>query len=181
MHHYSWHEIIPFLQQPHLRSTFWIQNRSLCLGHAASTHPKMNGGLQCQTWDGPSLWTHLVLLIHSGILLCSPNSLPKTSKANFTHGLLTSSPLVANVWHSPESFHLLSVKAGVPPMQYSVHSHPIPDLYQLSLFGKSLLSFSWWLHHVPWHTSYIRQASCNLFLLFRPWKKKSQAGQTLGI
>ena len=44
-------------------------------------------------------------------------------------------------------------------MQYSVHS-PIPDLYQWSLwlFGKSLLSISWWLHPVLWHPSYIKQA-----------------------
>ena len=37
----------------------------------------------------PSLWTYLVLLIQSGILPYSPNSLPTASKANATHGFLT--------------------------------------------------------------------------------------------
>ena len=45
----------------------------------------------------PSLWTHLVLLIQSGILPYSPNCLRVTSKLNSTHGLLTSSTLVGNV------------------------------------------------------------------------------------
>ena len=40
---------------------------------------------------------------------CSPNSLPMTSQANSTHGLLTFSTLSANMCHSMESFHLLSL------------------------------------------------------------------------
>ena len=40
---------------------------------------------------------NLVLLLESGVLLYSPNALPMASKANSTHGELTSSTLVANV------------------------------------------------------------------------------------
>ena len=56
--------------------------------------------------SGPSLWRYLILLVQSGILPCSPNSLPIKSKTNSTHCLLTSSTLVANVWLSTEPFHL---------------------------------------------------------------------------
>ena len=59
--------------------------------------------------SGPSLTRHLVLLIQSGILPYSPNSLPLASKLNSTHGLLTSSTLVDNMWLSTESVHLLSL------------------------------------------------------------------------
>ena len=53
--------------------------------------------------------TMKLFLIQSGILPCFPNSLPLASKANSTHGLMTSFTLVANVWPSTESFHLLSL------------------------------------------------------------------------
>ena len=56
-----------------------------------------------------SLWTYLEYLIQSGILPHSPKYLPMESKTNSTQGLLTSSTLVPNVWHSTESFHLLSL------------------------------------------------------------------------
>ena len=59
--------------------------------------------------SGPSLWTYLDHLMQSDIPPYSPNSLPMVFKANSTHGLLTLSVLVANVWHSTESFHLLSL------------------------------------------------------------------------
>ena len=39
--YHSRHKIIPFLQQPNLRSSIWIQTWSLYLGHAASTLPTM--------------------------------------------------------------------------------------------------------------------------------------------
>ena len=39
----------------------------------------------------------------------SPNSLPVASKANSIHDLMTSSSLVAFVWHSMESFHLITL------------------------------------------------------------------------
>ena len=52
---------------------------------------------------------YLKLLIQSGILPYSPNSLPMASKPNSTHGLLISSTLEADVWHLMGSFHLLSL------------------------------------------------------------------------
>ena len=72
--------------------------------------------------SGPFLWKYLMLLIQSGILPYSSNSLPTASKANSTHGLLAST-LIANMWLSAEHFHLLSlsVKAGVS--QGSVQSY----------------------------------------------------------
>ena len=48
-------------------------------------------------------------MTQSSILPCSPNCLPIESKANSTLELLTSSPLVVNVWLSTEPFHLLSL------------------------------------------------------------------------
>ena len=54
---------------------------------------------------GSSPWTYLVLLIKSGILPYSPNSLPVASKANTTHGLLTSSNLLWTCSISIQSFN----------------------------------------------------------------------------
>ena len=65
-------------------------------------------------------------------------------------------------------------------MQYSVHSHPIPDLYQLSLFGKSLFFFLMTPSCAV--TSLIPQTGkLQPLPSLQTLKKKSQAGQTLGI
>ena len=66
--------ILPFLQQTHLRSPIWFQTRSLHLGHAASTHPSMDGGPQCQTWDQGR-----VLQLSSFTFFPIPASLPVAS------------------------------------------------------------------------------------------------------
>ena len=58
---------------------------------------------------------YLMLLIQSGILPSSPKGLLMVSKANSTHGLLTSSTLIANVWQSTESFHLLALSRKQSP------------------------------------------------------------------
>ena len=102
--------------------------------------------------SGTSLWTYLELLIQSGILPCSPNSLTMESKANSTLELLTSSPLVANMWLSTWPFHLLSM---------SWLEYPRAVFLGLILFiifindvidsRKSSTSLCWWLHSLVWH------------------------------
>jgi len=65
IHHQSWHINFPFFQLPHLRSPIWFQTRSLHLGHAACTHPTINGGPQYQTWDQSCLSWHILCFWYS--------------------------------------------------------------------------------------------------------------------
>ena len=78
--------------------------------------------------SGPSLLTYLVLLIQSGILSYSPNSLPMESEINSTHGLLNpllsyhTSGIQRNPFSSP-------CQGWSAPRQWSGPS-PIPDRHQ---------------------------------------------------
>ena len=51
--------------------------------------------------------TYHMLLTWSGTLPCSPNTLPKVSKAIYTHGSQTCSPVAGNVWPQMEVSHPL--------------------------------------------------------------------------
>ena len=129
--------------------------------------------------SGPSLWTNLVLLIQSGILPYFPNCLPLASKANSTHGLLTSSALVAKVWLFPESFHLLSLsRLECPKAVFRVQSYSWSSLMiSLTLLKMFLICFLLTLPSAV--TSLILHTGKLQPLQSLQIMRKSQAGQTL--
>ena len=90
---------------------------------------RMDGDPQYQAWDQGRLLTYLEVLIQYGIQPCFPIYLPMESKANSTHGLLTSSPLVVNRWLSMEPFLRLSCRGWSTSKQCS-RPHYIPHFHQ---------------------------------------------------
>jgi len=123
--------------------------------------------------SGPSLWTYLVLLIQSGILPCSWNSLPIASKANSTHGFLTSSTGVLSKqtcgcqWNP---FISSPCRGWSAPRQCSV-SNPIPDLQKCSIWLWKSCFISILMNPSLSLTSLILQTGrLQFFPLFRPWQ-----------
>ena len=106
---------------------------------------------------------YLELFIQSGILPCSPKSLRMAFKANSTHGIRTEvvansrsyHTLIANLWLSMESFHLLFLLM-LKSTKALLWAQFGPNLHQWSLWlsGKSPLSIFWWFHPLPWYLSF---------------------------
>jgi len=131
----------------------------------------------------PYLWMYLMLLIQSGIPPYSPHSLPMASKINPTHGFLTSSTLVTNVWLSTESFHLLSLSMLVYPKAVFWAQSYSKSSSLISLVLQKVLSL-YLLMTLPAMTSLILQTGRlqPLPSLQTMKKKKLQVGaQTLRI
>ena len=126
--------------------------------------------------------TYLVLPIKPVIPPCSQNSLPLMSKANSTHGFLTSSCLVANVWLSTASF--LPLCLSKLECSKAVLSAPVLLLIFINNLSDSLenplylfADNSTPCRDIP-HPS-DRQATASS--LSSDLEKTSQTGQTLGI